>query len=468
MKNEYRIEKDALGSVEVPKDVLYGAQTIRALQNFPITGSKTHPYMIRALGMVKKACAIANQTTHQLSEEQAKYIIAACDEVIENRLDPYFITDKIQGGAGTSVNMNANEVIANRAAQLANRKIGVYDFIHPNDHVNCSQSTNDVYPTAAKIASLLLVTKLVAEIKALNQSILFKSEAFDDVIKVGRTHLQDAVPIRLGQEFHAYYSAFKRDIKRIQIAFDSLLQVNIGATAIGTGINADAKFKSICIAHLRKISGMHLVSNKDLIDGTRNVDCFVYAHNALKTFAVNLSKMCNDLRLMASGPRAGFAEIILPAKQPGSSIMPGKVNPVIPEVCNQVCFEVFGNDVTIMTAAEAGQMELNVFEPVIFLNLFQSMEILTNAVYALRVHAINGLEANRDVCQERVEQSLGLATALAPHLGYTHTSKLAKQALQENKKLKDMVLDHNLMQKQTLDDVLNIYAMTQPRSVVKK
>lgn len=459
---EFRVETDSLGQVNVPKNALYGGQSMRSLDNFPITGSKTHPMMIRAIGMIKKACVLANFECGQISEDKVKYIVQACDEVIDNKLDEHFITDKIQGGAGTSVNMNANEVIANRAAQLAGKEIGIYDFIHPNDDVNKSQSTNDVYPTAGKLTALILIDTLIKEIEMMQTELLIKSEEFDDVFKVGRTHLQDAVPIRLGQEFHAFHSSFVRDLERIKVAFSQLYKLNLGATAIGTGINADERFQGISVSKLKDISGMDLTSVKDLIDGTRNVDPFVYAHSALKIYAVNLSKMCNDLRLMASGPRAGFSEIYLPAKQPGSSIMPGKVNPVIPEVCNQVCFEVFGNDITVTKAAEAGQLELNVFEPIIFLNLFQSIEILSNATKTLRINAIKQIQANREYCKDCIEDSLGIITALAPRLGYSVASKLAKTAMEEDCNLRELLQKIKIMSDSDINEVLDIRAMTYP------
>lgn len=460
MENEVRIERDSLGEIEVPKNALYGGQTVRAMKNFPITYLKTHPQMIHSLGMIKKACALANHECGHLDDERCKFIVEACDEVISGKLNEWFITDVIQGGAGTSTNMNTNEVIANRAAQLAGKAIGQYDYIHPNDHVNFGQSTNDVFPTAGKLTSLFLVNNLIEELLILQESLLDKSIEFNDVIKLGRTHLQDAVPIRMGQEFHAFATSIVRDIRRIKLSFSDLKSVNMGATAVGTGINTDERYKKICVRFLGEIAQIDITSSRDLIDGTRNVDPFVFAHGSLKTLSVNLSKMCNDIRLMASGPKTGLSEIILPARQPGSSIMPGKINPVIPEVCNQVCFQVFGNDITITKAAEAGQMELNVFEPVLFYNLFQSIDLLTNACYTLRDNAIVGIIANKFHCREVMENSLGTATALAPHIGYANASKMAKLALSENRKLKELILEHGLMTKDKLDQVLDIDEMT--------
>lgn len=458
--DEFRMEKDSLGEIQVPKNALYGVQTMRATKNFPITGLTTHPMMIKALGMTKKACALTNCACGHLDEERCKWIVQACDEVIAGKLNAWFITDVIQGGAGTSTNMNTNEVIANRSAQLAGKPLGVYDYIHPNDHVNFGQSTNDVFPTAGKITALILVNDLLEELMLLQEALLDKSIEFNEVIKLGRTHLQDAVPIRMGQEFHAFATAIVRDIRRIKLSFANLKSINIGATAVGTGINTDERYKRICVRHLCDISCIDLTSARDLIDGTRNVDPFVFAHGALKTLCVSLSKMCNDIRLMASGPKTGLSEILLPAKQPGSSIMPGKVNPVIPEVCNQVCFQVFGNDNTITKAAEAGQLELNVFEPVLFFNLFQSIDLLINACHTLRVNCIYGIVANKEHCKDVMENSLGTATALAPYIGYAKASKMAKEALKENRKLKEMILEQGLMSKDKLEAVLDIKEMT--------
>lgn len=461
-EQDFRMEHDSLGEIKVPRYALYGGQTVRATHNFPITHIQTHPVMIRSLGMIKKACAYANHECGHLDDHRTKLIVEACDEVIRGELNEWFITDVIQGGAGTSTNMNVNEVIANRAAQLAGKEIGLYEYIHPNDHVNFGQSTNDVFPTAGKLTALFLIENLLEELMLLQESLLDKSIEFNDVIKLGRTHLQDAVPIRMGQEFHAFATAIVRDLRRIRVAFHSLKSVNMGATAIGTGINTDERYRRICMRYLCDISQIDLTSSRDLIDGTRNADPFVFAHSSLKTLCVNLSKMCNDLRLMASGPKTGLAEIILPARQPGSSIMPGKLNPVIPEVCNQVCFQVFGNDITITKAAEAGQMELNVFEPVLFYNLFQSIDLLTHACYTLRDNAIVGIIANKEHCKEVMENSLGTATALAPYIGYANASDMAKQALKENRKLKELILEHKLISPEKLEEVLNIKEMTSP------
>ena len=468
MELEYRIEKDSLGEIQVPKDALYGAQTTRGNMNFRITGRTMHPIMIRSIGLVKKASAIANSKCGFIDEERLGFITQACDEVIEGKLDQWFVTDCIQGGAGTSFNMNANEVIANRAAQLAGKEIGKYDYIHPNDHINFGQSTNDVFPTSARLTCTYLVEDLLEELNLLHKSLVKKAKEFDDVIKMGRTHLQDAVPIRLGQEFNAYATSLRRDIKRIKIAFNDLKAINMGATAVGTGLNADEQYKKIITPILSDLSCIDLTSAKDLVDGTRNCDTLVWASSSLKVFAVNLSKMCNDLRMMASGPKAGLAEIKLPEKQPGSSIMPGKVNPVILEVTNQVCFNVFGNDQTVTKAAEAGQLELNVFEPVLFKNLFESIEILTSACHTLRVNCIDGIKANRENCLFFVERSVGSVTALAPHIGYANASSIAKQALRENRPLREVLLESGLISEEDLEVVMNVYEMTKPGISGKK
>ena len=460
--SQFRIEKDSLGEIAVPKDALYGAQTQRATMNFQITGRTMHKEMIRSIAKVKKASAYCNNLCGYIDDERLGYIMEACDEAAEGKLDQWFITDCIQGGAGTSFNMNANEVLSNRAAQLAGKTIGTYDYIHPNDHLNFGQSTNDVFPTAGRLTALSLVGTLLEEVTLLQRSLLNKSKEFDDVIKMGRTHLQDAVPIRLGQEFHAYATMLNRDIKRIRMAFNDLKAVNMGATAVGTGLNADEKYKKIIVPVLSDMSGIDLTAAKDMVDGTRNCDTLAFASGALKVLAVNLSKMCNDLRMMASGPKAGLAEIKLPDRQPGSSIMPGKVNPVIAEVCNQACFNVIGNDVTIAKAAEAGQLELNVFEPVLFKNLFESIEILSNACRTLRLNAIDGIEANRENCLFFVERSVAPITAFAPHIGYANASKIAKKALIENRTLREVLLESKLITEKELEIIMDVQEMTKP------
>jgi len=454
------MEKDSLGELKVPLNAYYGCQTLRAHHNFRITGKKVHPKMIHTIGIVKKACAMANQSCGNLDKKKTDYIVQACDEIRDGKLDDAFITDPIQGGAGTSFNMNANEVIANRAAQLAGKAMGVYDYIHPLDDVNRSQSTNDVFPTVGRITALYLAEDLIQELMLLQEVFLKKSQELDDVLKPGRTHLQDAVPIRMGQEFQAYASSFLRDLERIKSSFEKLKLINIGATAIGTQLNASQSYKQNCLAYLCKFSGIELKSMDDLIDGTRNLDPFVWASASLNTLAVNLSKICNDIRLMASGPRTGFGEILLPAKQPGSSIMPGKVNPVILEVMNQVCFQVMGYHHTICKAAEAGQLELNVFEPVLFYDLFESIELLTNGCYTLRKNAIENLQANKERCRELIENSYCVLTALTPEIGYDKAAMIVKEALEKNIPLREALLIHHVCTENNLDTFLDMYSMT--------
>ena len=377
---ECRTEKDSIGSKEIPEDVYYGVQSLRAAENFRITGLSMHPEVINSLAQIKKAAAITNCEIGLLDKHIAEAIVKACDEIVEGKLHDEFIVDPIQGGAGTSINMNANEVIANRAIEILGGQKGDYSIVHPNDHVNCGQSTNDVIPTAGKMTSLKLLKNAKKELERLHKAFCEKGEEFDSIIKMGRTQMQDAVPIRLGQEFRAYSVAIQRDINRMEKAQEEMRTLNMGGTAIGTGINADEAYLRRIVPNLAQISGMDFVQAYDLIDATQNLDPFVAVSGAVKACAVTLSKIANDFRLMSSGPRCGFGEINLPAKQNGSSIMPGKVNPVIPEVVNQVAFNIIGNDVTITMAAEAGQLELNAFEPIVFYCLFQSIDTLAYAV----------------------------------------------------------------------------------------
>ncbi|AMC93947.1 class II fumarate hydratase [Erysipelothrix larvae] len=458
-----RIEKDSLGEVQVPIDALYGAQTVRAMENFRITGRRVNDMMYLSLAKVKKACALANYQVTDLSKDRCDAIMQACDEIIEGKHKEAFITDAIQGGAGTSMNMNVNEVIANRAAQILNKPIGVYDYIHPNDHVNRAQSTNDIIPTAGKLTAINLGVLLLQEMDLLSQAFEVKAKEYGDVIKVGRTHLQDAVLITMGQVFHSYVSVIQRDMKRLQNALTELQVINLGATAVGTGINSIRGYREFAVTNLSKFSGRPFVSADDLVDATKHVDSFAYVHGSLNTFAIGLSRVCNDIRMMASGPKVGFNEINLPDRQPGSSIMPGKVNPVIPEVVNQVCFQVIGNNQTIMMATESGQMELNVFGPVLFYNLFESFEILKEACRTLRVHAIDNLTVNKERVHDYVEHSLAMATALVKYLGYSKVSEITKQALKENKSLRTVVVEHGLMTHEELDKALRPESMITPQ-----
>lgn len=454
-----RIEKDSLGEVQVASSALYGAQSVRALHNFHITGETIHPMMIRSLAYVKKATALANRDLKQLDGDIADAIIQACDEIISGDYDAEFITDAIQGGAGTSLNMNANEVIANRAAQILGEPLGDYKRVHPNDHANKGQSTNDIIPTAGKLTTLHLGQNLLDIMEALAQSFESKSQEFEGIIKVGRTHLQDAVLISMGQVFKSYKTLIQRDIKRLSHALEEMKIINLGATAVGTGINSVPGYKECAVKHLSTITKIDFELAEDLVDGTKHIDGFSYVHSSLKTFSLGLSKLANDLRMMASGPKVGLNEINLPAKQPGSSIMPGKVNPVIPEVVNQVCFQVIGNDTSINMAVEAGQMELNVFEPVIFYNLFQSFDILSNACLTLKENAIDELGVNEERCAIYVEESLAMATALVKDLGYTKVSEITKEALLNQRTLRELVLNYNLLEESQLDLLLDAKRM---------
>lgn len=457
-----RLEHDSIGTMEIPADAYYGVQSLRAKKNFPITGVKLNPAFIRNMAKIKKAAAITNRDSLKLDAVKADAIITACDEFISGKYHDQFIVDAIQGGAGTSANMNANEVIANRAIEILGGTKGDYSVIHPNDHVNMAQSTNDVIPTAGKLTALELLQPLMSELKRLDKALLSKSEEFNHILKMGRTQLEDAVPMRLGQSFHAYASAIERDIVRINEASKELYMVNLGGTAIGSAINVPGTYLHRIVPTLNKITGFPLYQAEDLFDATENLDGFVAVSNALKTCAVNLSKMCNDLRLLSSGPKTGFAEIILPAMQNGSSIMPGKVNPVIPEVVSQVSFLVIGHDTTITMAAEAGQMELNAFEPVVFYNLFEAITAMTEAVKTLTDNCIIGIRANEKRCRELLESSVGVVTALCPYIGYEKSAEIAKNSLKTGKTVKELVVEKNLLTEQEIKKILDPYAMTTP------
>lgn len=458
----FRRERDLLGDREVPRDVYYGIQTARALDNFPITGYKPHREMIFALAHVKKAAAQANVRVGRLAPKIGNAISAACDEILACELFDHFVVDVIQGGAGTSYNMNANEVIANRAIEILGGKRGDYMLVSPNTHVNMAQSTNDVFPTAIKIASLKLAEGLLESLTDLRQALRDKEQEFDGIIKMGRTHLQDAVPIRLGQEFGAYAAAINRDIKRISQALKGLESINMGATAVGTGLNADMDYIDAVTEVLACNTSLPLVKAENLVDATQNTDVYVAVSGALKVLAVNLSKMANDLRLLASGPRCGFNEINLPAMQPGSSIMPGKVNPVMAEVVNQVAFQVIGNDLTITLASEAGQLELNVMEPVMTFNLLQSLDILSNVIRVFANKCVRGITANVQRCRQMVEQSVGIITAINPHVGYETASVVAREAITTGRAVREIVLERGILTEEELDIILNPQEMTRP------
>ena len=462
MAMQYRSEHDSVGEKAVPKDVYYGVQSLRAAENFHITGLTMHPELINSIAEIKKASAITNLEIGLLDKRVAEAIVHACDEIVAGKLHEAFIVDPIQGGAGTSLNMNANEVIANRAIELLGGQKGDYSLVNPNDHVNYGQSTNDVFPSAGKLTVLKLLVRAQIQLERLYKALEAKAAEFDDVLKMGRTQMQDAVPIRLGQEFRAYSEAIRRDIARFERAKDEMRCLNMGGTAIGTGINADEQYLRRIIPNLSKVTGLSLVQAFDLIDATQNLDEFVAVSGAVKTCAVNLSKMSNDLRLMSSGPRCGFGEINLPPKQNGSSIMPGKVNPVIPEVVNQVAFNIIGNDMTVTMAAEAGQLELNAFEPIIFYNLIQSVETLTYAVHTFVDNCVTGITANRERCRDLVEHSVGIITALCPHVGYEKAAQLAKHAIETGASVRKFILDEGLLDQEALDKILDPYSMTEP------
>lgn len=455
----YRRESDSIGCLDIPINAYYGVQSLRGAQNFHISGQLMNIKFIHNIVKIKKAAAITNKNSNNLEEEIANSIIFACDEVLQGKYDKEFISDSIQGGAGTTVNMNVNEVLANIATEHLGGKLGEY-ICHPNDHVNKSQSTNDVVPTAGKLTILELSESLFFELDRLIDNLDKKSVEFNEIIKMGRTQLEDAVPIRLGQEFSAYSSAIKRNYRLIKQSLNEMYYLNIGGTAIGTSINTNVNYLSNITKELSNIFGQELYQAENLIDSTQNLDCFVYVSGSLKTLAVTLSKMCNDLRLMASGPKTGISEIILPAMQNGSSIMPGKVNPVIPEVVSQVAFAVIGNDVTISMAAEAGQLELNAFEPIIFFKMFESLTCLANAIKTLTDNCISGIKANKTKCSELLNNSIGIVTALCPYIGYKKAADIAKEALKTNQTVKEIVLKHNILSEEKLNEVLNPTHMT--------
>jgi aspartate ammonia-lyase len=451
-----RREHDLLGDRDVPYEYYYGIQTLRAVENFGITGiSLTHfPTLITALAMVKLAAAKANFDLGLLSKPVADAIIQACNAIINGKYHTHFVVDMIQGGAGTSTNMNANEVIANRALEILGYEKGEYKYCHPNNHVNLSQSTNDAYPTALKIALINSNKMLIRVLRQLVESFHAKAEEFTNIIKIGRTQLQDAVPMTLGQEFESFAVTLGEEVERLEENARLFLEVNMGGTAIGTGINADPEYSEKVIEHLREVTGLDIRLAENLVEATQDTGAFVMYSSAIKRLAVKLSKVSNDLRLLSSGPRAGFNEINLPAMQPGSSIMPGKVNPVIPEVVNQIAFKVIGNDLTVTLAAEAGQLELNVMEPVIAQSTFESIEMLKNGMATLKHRCIDGITANPENCWRMVQNSIGIVTALSPVLGYEICSSLAKEALETDRGVYELVIEKKLLSKQKLDELL--------------
>ena len=466
-----RLEHDLLGEKEVPATAYYGVQTLRAIENFEgISGHRIgdFPHYVRALAMVKWAAARANYQLELIPQQVTEAICAACEEVIDGKWHDQFPVDMIQGGAGTSTNMNINEVIANRALELMGHSRGEYDYCHPNNHVNLSQSTNDAYPTSFHLAIVLMSKDLVKELKMLVNSFREKGKEFSHVLKMGRTQLQDAVPMTLEQEFEAFAYTLEENIERLHVASRLFLTQNMGATAIGTGINSEPEYADTCTRELRIISGEEFVLAPNLIAATPDTGACVSYSSELKRLSVQLSKICNDLRLLSSGPRCGLNEINLPPMQPGSSIMPGKVNPVIPEVVNQVCFQVIGADTTVMMASEAGQLQLNVMEPVIVFSLFNSIRMLTRVMECLRVQCVDGITANEERCREMVLNSIGIVTALNPTLGYENSSRIAKRALSEHRSVYDLVLEEGLLTQKELDELLRPELMIKPQKFYRK
>ena len=463
-----RTEKDSLGSIELPADALYGAQTARALQNFPISGMRAHPALIRAIGMVKRAAAEINGQLGALTPERAHAIAQAAEEVIDGALAQHFLVDVFQAGAGVSFHMNANEVIANRANQLIaesrglplDEALGRYEFVHPNDHVNFGQSTNDVFPTAMRLATLLALEDLYPVLDSLSAAFSDKGREFDSVLKSGRTHMQDAVPIRLGQEFCAYAVAVRRCRNRLRRSADCLREIGLGGSAVGTGINTHPGYRTLAIKHLSDISGQHLIPAEDMRWAMQSNAAMAEVSASLRNLSLEVIRISNDLRLLSSGPNTGFNEIQLPPLQPGSSIMPGKVNPVLPELASMVAFQVIGNDTATALAVQAGQLELNVMMPTMAYSTLQSITLLTNMLRQLDHHCIRGIKANRDRCEFYAHSTVALATALNPYIGYARAAEIAKQSIASGRSIIDLVREQNLLTESQLTEILNPTRMT--------
>jgi aspartate ammonia-lyase len=460
----YRKEHDSLGEREISNVRYFGIQTSRAVDNFPFSGVRLMHYqhLINALAYVKKAAALANAELGVLDNTIAGAIAKACDRIIDGELHGQFVVDMVQGGAGTSTNMNANEVIANAALEVLGHPKGEYDIVHPNDHVNCSQSTNDAYPTAVKLAVVFSMRETTSSLELLQRTFASKAEEFSDVIKMGRTENQDAVPMTLGQEFAAYARMIGAGIKRLRLVGDDLLVVNMGATAIGTGLNSPPGYAALCVEKLAGFSGLKVELAEDLVEATQDAVDFALMSGALKTASLQISKICNDLRWASSGPRCGLGEINLPALQPGSSIMPGKVNPVLPEVVNQICYQVIGSDLTVSMAAEAGEFELNMAEPIIAYNLLNSLMLLKNAAVVLANRCVSGITANRERCSDYVKNSIGVVTALNPVLGYERSASIAKEALKTGRSIYDLVLEKEWLTEAQLEGLLQPDKMANP------
>ncbi len=460
MTSATRIEKDPLGELEVPTDALYGVQTLRAVRNFPISGLKPTPAFVDATVRIKRAAAVTHKKTGRLDAKLADAIIAAADEVLGGQHRDQFVVDPYQAGAGTSHNMNINEVLANRANEILGRKRGEYKPVHPNDQVNMAQSTNDVIPTAIRLGAVTELPKLLEAYNGLISALEQKGHEFDDVIKAGRTHIQDAMPIRLGQEFTAYAGTLRRCVRRIEEAADYLRDLGIGGSAVGTGVNVEPAYPALMVKELAASAGVEVREGQDRIQLMQSMGDAAAFSSALKNLALDLSKIASDLRLMASGPRTGLDEIILPAVQPGSSIMPGKINPSIPEMVNQVCFQVIGNDACVSASAEHGQLELNVMMPVIAHNIFMTMRILTNTATTLTERCVKGIEANAEQCAYWVERSAALATALAPQIGYARAAEISKQSVKENVLIRELVKREHVLPDAEIDEVLDLRKMT--------
>jgi len=457
-----RIERDSLGERELPGDVYYGIQTARAVENFPVSGWKPFPSFVTATIQIKKAAAHVNASLGALDPSIAKAIEAAADEVLAGKLRDQFVVDPFQAGAGTSHNMNANEVLANRAIELLGGAKGDHSIVHPNDHVNMGQSTNDVIPTTMRLAALELTDKLILTVDHLAATFRNLAKEFDAIVKSGRTHLQDATPIRLGQEFGAYAAAMQKNANRIARAADELKEIGLGGTAVGTGLNAAPGYRKRVVEELSVITRQKLRASEDYFEAMQSMSPFVALSGALRTLATDLIRICNDLRLLASGPNTGFGEINLPAVQPGSSIMPGKVNPVMAEMTTMVCFQVIGNDTAIATAAQAGQLELNVMMPVIAFNLLMSLTIMNNALVALRTRCVDGITANEERCRWYAEHSVSLVTVLSPKIGYARAAELAKQAINSGRTIREQMIESGEFSSEEVDRLLDARAMTNP------
>jgi aspartate ammonia-lyase len=456
-----RIERDSLGEREIPAEAYYGIQTARAIENFPISGWKPFPSLVTATIQVKKAAARVNAQLGVLDGKLARAIEAAADEVLDGKLRDQFVVDPFQAGAGTSHNMNANEVLANRAAELLGGARGDYSVVHPNDHVNMAQSTNDVFPTAMRLAALDLGGKLLEVLDELTTSLRRKAKEFDGIVKSGRTHLQDAVPVRLGQEFGAYAVTISKNKRRVALAADELKEIGLGGTAAGTGLNAPPGYRKLVVEELSAITGIQLRPATDHFESMQSMSPFVMLSGALRTVAADVIRIANDLRLLGSGPNTGLAEINLPAVQPGSSIMPGKVNPVMAEMTDMVCFQVIGNDLVIATAAQAGQLELNVMMPVIAFNLLMSLTILTNALIALRERCVDGITANEERCRWYFDHSVALVTALNPKIGYARAAELAKQAIASDKTIREIIAETGMFTAKEVEELMDPRSMTE-------